>query len=251
MIDSKTTTLEVEVAGRDYRFHQSPGMLTSTRAEGTTGAVLWKIGPLVASWLVDARNALWHAGLITSNSSIVELGSGISGLIGCAVTPLVGQYIWTDQEYVLKTLRENITANIAGSAQEKHAVRKTSVKRGFTDYASRVMKLDWECDDVDVLSDLLQNTGGLDMIIVCDCIYNDFLINPLLETCKRISSTYAGKNKAVLLIAQQLRSDEIFTDFMDALLKDFRAWRIGDNHLPTTLAHRTGFAIHLAILKGD
>lgn len=251
MINGKTATLELEIAGRDYCFHQSPGLLTSTRAEGTTGAVLWKIGPLVASWLVDDKNALWHAELITANSTIVELGCGISGLIGCAVTPLIKKYIWTDQEYVLKTLRENIKANIARSARERHAGRKTSIKQVLDDYSSRVLKLDWEHDDAGVLSDLIDDVGGLSMIVLCDCIYNDFLITPLIETCKSIAMTCAGKENVVLLIAQQLRSDEIFTEFMDLLLKDFRVWRVSDNNLPATLSYGTGFTVHLATLRAS
>ena len=37
-VDSKAVVLEVEVAGKDYTIHQSPTLLSSNRAGGTTGA---------------------------------------------------------------------------------------------------------------------------------------------------------------------------------------------------------------------
>jgi hypothetical protein len=37
-IDSRATTLELTIAGRDLTIHQSPSVLSSNRAGGTTGA---------------------------------------------------------------------------------------------------------------------------------------------------------------------------------------------------------------------
>jgi hypothetical protein len=37
-IDAHASTLEISVAGYDLTIHQSPGLLNSTRKEGTTGA---------------------------------------------------------------------------------------------------------------------------------------------------------------------------------------------------------------------
>lgn len=39
-VDSKAQVLELSVAGRDLTIHQSPAVLASNRAEGTTGAGL-------------------------------------------------------------------------------------------------------------------------------------------------------------------------------------------------------------------
>ena len=38
IIDPKTTELQLTVAGRELTIHQSPGILSSARAGGTTGA---------------------------------------------------------------------------------------------------------------------------------------------------------------------------------------------------------------------
>ena len=38
MVDSKATTLDVNAGGRDFTIEQSPGLLLSKRARGTTGA---------------------------------------------------------------------------------------------------------------------------------------------------------------------------------------------------------------------
>jgi hypothetical protein len=37
-IDAHASVLEISVAGYDLTIHQSPGLLNSTRKEGTTGA---------------------------------------------------------------------------------------------------------------------------------------------------------------------------------------------------------------------
>lgn len=43
-VDSKATCVEISVAGKDYSIYQSPTLLSSNRAGGTTGA-----GKLVVS----------------------------------------------------------------------------------------------------------------------------------------------------------------------------------------------------------
>jgi hypothetical protein len=37
-VDSRASTLELNIAGKDITIHQSPGLLASNRKEGTTGA---------------------------------------------------------------------------------------------------------------------------------------------------------------------------------------------------------------------
>jgi len=37
-VDAKASTLELTVGGKEFSIHQSPGLLSSDRKEGTTGA---------------------------------------------------------------------------------------------------------------------------------------------------------------------------------------------------------------------
>ncbi|KAI5303064.1 hypothetical protein KEM56_000068 [Ascosphaera pollenicola] len=110
-IDSQADEIDITVNGRDFAIKQSPTILSSSRAGGTTGAVLWKITPLVADWLSDNSNFLWKTSILSPDSTVAELGCGISGLIPLTLAPMVQNCIVTDQEYVHKLLKENLQRN--------------------------------------------------------------------------------------------------------------------------------------------
>lgn len=248
MINDKAGSLTIEIAGDLYEIRQSPGLLTSTNTEGTTGAALWKISPCIADWLADRNNILWKYGLMHKGITIVELGCGITGLIGLVLSKLVSTYVLTDQRSVLKRLQENVGANTPAMSQAKGK----STKRCGTNFVSNrvlhAIELNWETDEPAVLDDVLQPDRAVDMVIVCDCVFNDFLLRPLVTTLGGLCSRHADRGTFVL-IAQQLRSDEVFTAFLEMLITKFDVWRITDSHLPDTLRSTTGFAIHLAKLR--
>ncbi|KAL2891762.1 Diaminohydroxyphosphoribosylamino-pyrimidine deaminase [Ceratocystis lukuohia] len=128
-IDSRADTIDVCVAGRDFQVAQSPTVLGSTRAGGTTGAVVWRITPALGAWLADSKCPL--GGLLkrhTPNSStgsssssraphddrgtyVLELGCGVAGILALALGDRVERYVLSDQEYVRKLLHANIQAN--------------------------------------------------------------------------------------------------------------------------------------------
>lgn len=252
MINDKASTLEVDVAGERYDIRQSPGLLTSSNAEGTTGAALWKISPLLAEWLADQTSALWSTGLLHLDAVVVELGCGITGLVGLVMAKRVSTYILTDQKSVLKLLQENVDAN-APHANNSKIKGRTSRKAGRpfehnSNSKARVTELNWELDDAAVLDEALSPGGQIDLVIVCDCVFNDFLLQPLVTMCQKVCLRSVEKRTA-LLIAQQLRSDEVFSAFMELLLAQFHVWRLSDASLPPTLQGGSGFAAHLAILR--
>ena len=88
--------MEIEIAGHDYIVRQSPGLLNSNRDEGTTGAVLWKITPLLANWLASIPDIL--SDVLHNDAVVVELGCGVAGLIGLVLARMVDCYILTDHD---------------------------------------------------------------------------------------------------------------------------------------------------------
>ena len=252
MIDHKATTLEVDVAGERYDIRQSLGLLTSSNSEGTTGAALWKISPLLAEWLADPTSPLWSTGILYPDAVVVELGCGITGLVGLVMAKRVSSYILTDQKSVLKLLQGNVEAN--GPQANNSNVRSRSSRKaegsseGNVDSKARVIELNWESDDAAVLDEALGSGKQIDLVIVCDCVFNDFLLQPLVTICENICSRSIEK-KTALLVAQQLRSDEVFSAFMELLLTHFHVWRLSNASLPPTLQSGSGFAVHLAILR--
>lgn len=240
MVDGKPSSILVEVAGIEYQLRQSPGLLTSSNSEGTTGAALWKISPLVAEWLQDTTNALWTTRILHKESVIVELGCGITGLIGLVMAAKVGKYILTDQFSVLKVLQANVDANIAAPMNDKARKKKQ--------FASPIVHgLNWEDDNLS-LDEVLDENHQIDVILICDCVFNEFLIQPLITTCRSLCRRTADRTP-ILLIAQQLRSDQIFTSFMESLLQHFSVWRVKDEALSHALQAGSGFALHAACLK--
>jgi len=262
-VDSKATLLELSIGGRDLSIHQSPTILASNRGGGTTGAVVWKITPLFASWITSPLNPLFKHGILDTGSNVLELGCGISGIIGLTLGPLVDSYILTDQDYVMKFLNQNLVENQSASSSSASEGRKSTSKwkRGSasTSSANTVSNiiskpLDWETDEI---THSLTGNGtkvSFDVLIACDCIYNDALIQPLVDTCrdacKLRSADSTGRDTPTLcIVAQQLRSAEVFESWLKEFYKIFRVWRLPDEELTDELKSNSGFVIHIGVLR--
>ena len=241
-VDSRAGEIDLEVAGRTLTLKQSPDLLTSQREAGTTGAVLWKITPLVAEWLASKPAILQGASLLGPESTVVELGCGITGLLGILLAPEVAAYVLTDQAYVMRTLQHNITANTSVSKTSRKAT-KSRVAQPTT------APLDWEVNTPSLEGLGLQPGQSIDLIVVCDCVYNEYLVKPLVETLVDTCRLNRTSKPAAVLVAQQLRSEAILELFLAALLERFDVWRLPDDHLAPDLRTGSGYAIHMAMLK--
>lgn len=121
--------------------------------------------------------------------------------------------------------------------------------------------LDWELDSVSTLPSFLgQNQGnsseshlyGVDVLVACDCIYNDALIEPFVTTCAQICGlrTTNGKHKpTVCIAAQQLRSAEVFESWLIAFHRYFHVWRVPDELLTDPLKENSGFVVYIGFLR--
>ncbi|KAI1409388.1 hypothetical protein F5Y13DRAFT_93045 [Hypoxylon sp. FL1857] len=257
-VDPRSATLDLNVAGKDYVIHQSPTILN--RPGSTTGAVVWKITPLVADWLVRSDNPLWMSGVLSPASSVLELGCGISGLNGLVLAPLVARYILTDQSYVAKLVEKNIEENSPfgnprqlGTTSQKRKGKSSAV---HSKAELRFQPLDWELDEVAPSLTGNENVKSFDAIIACDCIYNDTLIRPLVQTCADVCKLRSANDDnpsdrpTICIVAQQLRDPEIFEAWIKEFSAYFRIWRVPDNALTEGLRLNPGFVVHLGILQG-
>ncbi|KAE8144674.1 hypothetical protein BDV25DRAFT_166272 [Aspergillus avenaceus] len=268
-VDSRATTVDVTVHGHDYTIHQSPTLLSSSRAGGTTGAVLWKITPIFSSWITSSTNPLYKSNILTPSSTAVELGCGISGLIALTLSPKISHYIATDQEYVHRLLRQNLEAN---ATQTQHQPSKSKgkkagkVKSGAQPSSNITFtSLDWELDDPANLKESIEGGGsedkGFDLLISCDCIYNEALIAPFVRACRDVSRLRPvyGPEKGeadepkptVCIIAQQQRSPDVFEAWLMETMRYFRVWRISDEVLGKELGLGSGYLVHLLVLRDE
>ncbi|KAH8590534.1 hypothetical protein B0O99DRAFT_521205 [Bisporella sp. PMI_857] len=257
-VDHAATLLELTIRDRDLEIRQSPTVLASNRDGGTTGAVVWKITPLVAAWLASSLNLIFRSGILNSDSTILELGCGISGIIGLAVAPYIKTYVLTDQDYVMKLLKQNISENQhekPSSKGRKSAAKSKKSAPSSTKGSSNIIAqpLDWETDEITPSLTGSNSEQSFDLVLACDCIYNDALINPLVQTCvsacKLRRSDSLGKQPALCVVAQQLRSAEVFESWLREFYRHFRVWRVPDEELNDGLKSNSGFVVHIGVLR--
>lgn len=189
--------------------------------------------------------------LPSGTSHVLELGAGISGIVSLALASRVKMYLATDQEYVLKHLRQNIAENMDTQPAKKSRKKTAESKSHISPSNIVVRALDWEADDIhDLYHDIgLQGEEGIDLIISCDCIYNEALIEPFVNICKEICSLAPITKPTICVVAQMLRSPDVFEAWLIAFHKYFHVWKIPDEFLDDGLKEDTGFILHIGILR--
>lgn len=88
------------------------------------------------------------------------------------------------------------------------------------------------------------------MVLACDCIYNESLIDPFVQTCAdlcRLEEINAPDKPTIYVIAQQLRSSDIFEAWLAAFMDAFRVWRVPSRMLSEGLSESSGYVVHLGI----
>ncbi|GKT61983.1 diaminohydroxyphosphoribosylamino-pyrimidine deaminase [Colletotrichum tofieldiae] len=298
-IDPKATELSLTLAGRDFTIHQSPTVLSSTRAGGTTGAVLWKITPLFATYLSSPSSPF--SPIFHPASTVLELGCGISPLTALLLAPRVSRYVLTDQPYVSRMIHQNLEANPLpksassssskpSSSRRKKAGAATSSSSSAPGQDSRpdgpgtitFRPLDWELDTPDPSLTGSPAARSFDAVVCCDCIYNEALVGPLVSATADLARLRLGEQRdeadardsagasgdhhrhpsssttttttdrsepCVCIVAQQLRSPDVFEEWARAFHRDFRVWRVPDALLPEGLRIESGFVVHVGILR--
>lgn len=223
-----------------------------------SSAVVWKVTPLFAEWVSSDKNIFFQSGILDGESNVLELGTGISGLIALSLAPKIKTYLATDQDYVLKVLRENIAQNYGKTIS--HPKRQvTRRKQGTETRASRtpridVIRFDWETSSVSSLytqTTLVADQDHIAAVIAADCIYNETLIQPLMETCSDVCRLAPEENPTLCIIVQQLRSPDVFEQWLKVFHSHFKVWRVPDELLSDGLKVKNGFAIHVGILRHE
>lgn len=231
---------------------------------------------------------------LSSASVVAELGCGISALVALALAPSVHHFIATDQEYVQRLFRTNLEANASLTTSFPPLSSTSSKQKGSKAKSSRSTKkqqsifnppatsnitftaLDWESDEPSLLRECIGSESsargqsssdeegedrGFDLLLSCDCIYNEALVAPFVRTCAEIcrlrpayepssvEEVWSGRRPTVCIIAQQQRSPDVFEAWLRETLCEFRVWRLGDEVLGNELKGGTGYLVHLLLVK--
>jgi hypothetical protein len=98
------------------------------------------------------------------------------------------------------------------------------------------------------------------VVIACDCIYNESLIEPLNGTCKalcrlRPSSADGDGNgereggPTLCIVAQQLRSPDVFEAWLKSFNEKFVVWQVPDSMVGEGLGEGSGFVVHVGVVR--
>ncbi len=96
---------------------------------------------------------------------------------------------------------------------------------------------------------------SFDAVIACDCVYNEALVEPLVQTCADVcrlrmcDTELAAGQPCVCLVAQQLRDPAVFEAWLKCFCSYFRVWRIPDALLADGLRTSSGFVVHMGLLR--
>jgi hypothetical protein len=205
---------------------------------------------------------IYQAGYLSPDSVAIELGTGVSGIVALTLGPRIKKYIATDQDYVIRLLKQNILENLSTHSQNvrkkqdsKRKVSRATMEQHATNIET--LELDWELSSVSSLPALLgqvdpdKENQGVDLIIACDCIYNEALIEPFNSTCAQICRLRSSQHvkPTVCLIAQQLRSPDVFESWLRSFHRSFQVWKVPDNALNKGLRENSGFIVHIGLAR--
>lgn len=191
-------------------------------------------------------------------------------MLALSLGPLVGRYVATDQEYVRRLFRENLLGNIpvayrqSNSSGNKRGKGRGKTKSSTSSPAAEKKEngdsdsqnvsfraLDWEVNSPVGLKEVPGAGNGFDMLVSCDCIYNEALIGPFVRTCAEVCRLReeGEKGQTVCVIAQQQRAPEVFETWLREALREFRVWRVADEVLGEELKLGSGYVVHVMVLK--
>ena len=113
-----------------------------------------------------------------------------------------------------------------------------------------------------------EKSTGFDILLSADCIYNEALVSPFIRTCADIARLRPslsslslssggdgpferGMRPTVCVIAQQLRSSEVFEGWIREVMREFEVWRVRNEGLQFGISggEWRGYVVHLLVLK--
>jgi hypothetical protein len=200
----------------------------------------------------------------------------------------VNHYLATDQEYVRRLFRTNLEENASVNSTALSTKQKGTKSRGAKPAKKQPSSsanngprnvtfttLDWELDQPELLKacigaeaggqdaeDEAEEDKGFDLILSCDCIYNDALVTPFVRTCTEIcrlrpvyepfdesESSPSARQPTICIVAQQQRAPDVFEAWLRETLREFRVWRLSDDVLVDGLKNGSGYLVHLLLAR--
>lgn len=134
-----------------------------------------------------------------ASARVLELGAG-TGVLAALMAPLCGDYVATDRAENLRLVQRNVSANAPKAGSSSSSSSK----------AATVAPLDWA--EVAAEAGRKAKSGAryvppesdTDLVIAVDCIYNESLVAPLVDTLAALCA-----RGALAWVVVELRSSDV------------------------------------------
>lgn len=245
-VDKSKNIINLTCADHDLTIKQSLSSLNSNSQSSSTGFICWQTTSFLVDWILTNPlcpfYSIFKDAKLRNNLSILELGTGISSIIASIIGPRTKNYIATDQKHILKLSKENFNNNVVSNNFSSSTLNKKAIN-SVSNSTINFIDFDWEFPEQGLLEyfSLSDHEVMPDLIIACDTIYNDYLISPFLNTCKKLLNDVNG-----ILVGIQLRDEGVMETFLHETLKSkLKLYYIPINQLSNDLVN--GFVVYYIV----
>ena len=180
--------------------------------DGTTGLKLWPAAVTLSNYIINNPDYFY-------DKSILELGSGSSGLVGLTLLKSIKckQIFLSDcHDTVVNNLIENINLNLERcnieNLESSLLIRQHSYINNSCELG--ILNLAWE-DIIDNQDELLEKCK-INMIIAADVVYDSSIFEALVSCLKILFKIYCDSSLQFIL-SQTIRNKETFNEFCEFL----------------------------------
>lgn len=215
-VDRLSDLVQVELAdGTDLAIRQLWSEVIQN--ELSTGFICWKALVHLVDWWSDGP----LASLLSTDTTVVELGAGVGGILALQLARKCRSYIATDQKPILKLLQANLDENGAS----KHVL---------------VVEFDWEYVEHGVYLVREVELAPIDVVLASDTIYNEYLAPHFIEAAYTIL-----RPQGVAVVAVPLRHPELIECFVSEAVKHnrFLVRTVPSSQLSESLRH--GYVVYV------
>jgi predicted nicotinamide N-methyase len=197
------------------------------------GTTCWDASLVLAKYIEKQAPPL-------KGKTVVELGSGISGLPGmcCALLGAETVVLTDTSEAVLSLLRHNVERNVSMAQIGMNGSATCRLER-----PPRVEELRWgvEAD----AERMVRGVSSIEYILAADCVYDEAAVGLLLRTILRLLEE-RGKPTTKILICNEYRSESVHSVFLREFGERFVMKKIPAGKLASGYKHEL---IHLWKMK--